>query len=130
MGVLVFFDDYTNTIIVGNTMRPITDRTRVSREMLAYIDDSTAAPVAGLALISTWIGYELAMIGKGFDGVGITYNSYDAWLSSLPFRFYSILAIILVFIVAYTHRHYGPMLHAEYRARTTGRFSATELSRL
>lgn len=121
MGVLVFFDDYTNTIIVGNTMRPITDRTRVSREMLAYIDDSTAAPVAGLALISTWIGYELAMIGKGFDGVGITYNSYDAWLSSLPFRFYSILAIILVFIVAYTHRHYGPMLHAEYRARTTGK---------
>ncbi len=61
------------------------------------------------------------MIGKGFDGVGITYNSYDAWLSSLPFRFYSILAIILVFIVAYTHRHYGPMLHAEYRARTTGK---------
>jgi len=121
MGVLVFFDDYTNTIIVGNTMRPVTDRTRVSREMLAYIDDSTAAPVAGLALISTWIGYELAMIGRGFDAFNISYNSYDAWLSSIPFRFYSILAIILVFIVAYTHRHYGPMLHAEYRARTTGK---------
>jgi len=121
MGVLVFFDDYTNTIIVGNTMRPITDRTRVSREMLAYIDDSTAAPVAGLALISTWIGYELAMIGKGFDGAKVAYNSYDAWLSSVPFRFYSILAIILVFIVAYTHRHYGPMLKAEMRARTEGK---------
>ncbi|ASJ00271.1 Na+/H+ antiporter NhaC family protein [Thermococcus gorgonarius] len=121
MGILVFFDDYTNTIIVGNTMRPITDRTRVSREMLAYIDDSTAAPVAGLAFISTWIGYELAMIGRGFDGAKVTYNSYDAWLSSVPFRFYSILAIILVFIVAYTHRHYGPMLKAEYRARTTGK---------
>ncbi|ASJ08036.1 sodium:proton antiporter [Thermococcus siculi] len=121
MGVLVFFDDYTNTIIVGNTMRPITDKTRVSREMLAYIDDSTAAPVAGLALISTWIGYELAMIGSGFENFGITYNSYDAWLSSLPFRFYSILAIILVFIVAYTHRHYGAMLKAEMRARTEGK---------
>ncbi|NJE29979.1 Na+/H+ antiporter NhaC family protein [Thermococcus sp. 18S1] len=121
MGVLVFFDDYTNTIIVGNTMRPITDRTRVSREMLAYIDDSTAAPVAGLALISTWIGYELAMIGSGFENFGITYNSYDAWLSSVPFRFYSILAIILVLIVAYTHRHYGTMLKAEMRARTEGK---------
>ncbi len=121
LGVLVFFDDYTNTIVVGNTMRPITDRTRVSREMLAYIDDSTAAPVAGLAFISTWIGYELAMIGRGFTSAKVDYGTYDAWLSSLPYRFYSILAIILVFIVAYTHRHYGPMLKAEYRARTTGK---------
>ncbi|ACJ17007.1 NhaC-type sodium/hydrogen antiporter [Thermococcus onnurineus NA1] len=121
LGILVFFDDYTNTIVVGNTMRPITDRMRVSREMLAYIDDSTAAPVAGLALVSTWIGYELLMIGKGFDNANIVYGTYDAWLSSVPYRFYSILAIILVFIVAYTHRHYGPMLKAEYRARTEGK---------
>jgi len=121
LGILVFFDDYTNTIIVGNTMRPITDRARVSREMLAYIDDSTAAPVAGLAIVSTWIGYEIGLIGESFDELGITLGSYAAWLSSVPYRFYSILAIILVFIVAYTHRHYGPMLHAEYRARTTGK---------
>ncbi|NJE85323.1 Na+/H+ antiporter NhaC family protein [Thermococcus sp. CX2] len=121
LGVLVFFDDYTNTIVVGNTMRPITDRMRVSREMLAYIDDSTAAPVAGLALVSTWIGYELLMIGRGFDSANVVYGTYDAWLSSVPYRFYSILAIILVFIVAYTHRHYGPMLKAEYRARTEGK---------
>lgn len=121
LGVLVFFDDYTNTIVVGNTMRPITDRMRISREMLAYIDDSTAAPVAGLALVSTWIGYELLMIGKGFDSANIVYGTYDAWLSSVPYRFYSILAILLVFIVAYTHRHYGPMLKAEYRARTKGK---------
>lgn len=121
LGVLVFFDDYTNTIVVGNTMRPITDRTRVSREMLAYIDDSTAAPVSGLALISTWIGYELAMIGNGFSSADVTYGTYDAWLSSVPYRFYSILAILLVFIVAYTHRHYGAMLKAEMRARTEGK---------
>lgn len=121
LGVLVFFDDYTNTIIVGNTMRPITDRTRVSREMLAYIDDSTAAPVAGLALVSTWIGYEIGLIGDAFKGLNVDYGAYAAWLSSVPYRFYSIFAIILVFIVAYTHRHYGPMLHAEYRTRTTGK---------
>ncbi|MDV3103228.1 Na+/H+ antiporter NhaC family protein [Thermococcus waiotapuensis] len=121
MGVLVFFDDYTNTIIVGNTMRPITDRTRVSREMLAYIDDSTAAPVAGIALVSTWIGYEIGLIGKAFQGLKVDYGAYVAWLHSVPYTFYSILAIILVFIVAYTHRHFGAMLHAEYRARTTGK---------
>ena len=121
LGVLVFFDDYTNTIIVGNTMRPITDRTRVSREMLAYIDDSTAAPVAGIALVSTWIGYELGLIKEAFVDLGVSTGEYYAWLHSVPYRFYSILAIILVFIVAYTHRHYGPMLKAEYRARTTGK---------
>ncbi|WP_048165879.1 Na+/H+ antiporter NhaC family protein [Palaeococcus pacificus] len=121
LGVLVFFDDYTNTIIVGNTMRPITDRTRVSREMLAYIDDSTAAPVAGLALVSTWIGYEIGLIGDSFKDLGVNYGAYAAWMSSVPYRFYSILAIILVFIIAYTQRHYGAMLHAEYRTRTEGK---------
>ncbi len=121
LGVLVFFDDYTNTIIVGNTMRPITDSARVSREMLAYIDDSTAAPVAGIALVSTWIGYELGLIKETFVDLGISTGEYYAWLHSVPYRFYSIFAIILVLLVAYTHRHYGPMLHAEVRARTTGK---------
>lgn len=121
LGVLIFFDDYTNTIIVGNTMRPITDKTRVSREMLAYIDDSTAAPVAGLALVSTWIGFEVGLIGESFQDLGVTLGPYAAWVSSVPYRFYSIFAIILVFLVAFTHRHYGPMLHAESRARTEGK---------
>ena len=121
LGVLIFFDDYTNTIIVGNTMRPITDRTRVSREMLAYIDDSTAAPVAGLAIVSTWIGYEVGLIGDAFKGLNVSYGAYVAWMHSVPFRFYSILAILLVLIVAATHRHYGPMLKAEMRARTEGK---------
>ncbi|WP_297509094.1 Na+/H+ antiporter NhaC family protein [Thermococcus sp.] len=125
LGILVFFDDYTNTIIVGNTMRPITDRMRVSREMLAYIDDSTAAPVAGLALVSTWIGYEVGLIGKAFDKLSVdlsaTNGAYWVWLHSVPYRFYSIFAILLVLIVALSHRHFGAMLHAEYRARTTGK---------
>ena len=121
LGVLIFFDDYTNTIIVGNTMRPITDRMRVSREMLAYIDDSTAAPVAGLAIVSTWIGYEVGLIGDAFKDLNVDYGAYVAWLHSVPFRFYSILAIILVFLVAFFHRHYGPMLKAEMRARTEGK---------
>jgi len=120
-GTIIFFDDYTNTIIVGNTMRPITDRARVSREFLAYADDSTAAPVAVLAVVSTWIGYELGLLKDAIASVGENISAYSAWFASWPYRFYPILAIILVYLVAVTHRHYGPMLKAEYRARTEGK---------
>ncbi|HMP32645.1 MAG TPA: hypothetical protein PKD85_23765, partial [Saprospiraceae bacterium] len=54
LGILIFFDDYANTLIVGNTMRPVMDKFRVSREKLAYIVDATAAPVAALAFVTTW----------------------------------------------------------------------------
>lgn len=64
-GLAIFFDDYANTLIVGNTMRPITDRLKISREKLAYIVDSTAAPVAALVPVSTWVGYEIGLIGDG-----------------------------------------------------------------
>ncbi len=132
LGVLIFFDDYTNTIVVGNTARPLTDKTRVSRELLSYIVDSTAAPVAGLALVSTWIGYEVGLIkdsfktlaeeaAKGEIAFAPDISAYAAWLSSVPFRFYSILAIILVLIVVLTRRHFGPMLPAEYRSVSTGK---------
>ena len=120
-GTIIFFDDYCNTTIVGNGMRPITDRTRVSREMLAYLDDSTAAPVAVLAVISTWIGYELGLLKDALTSVGEHVSAYSAWFASWPYRLYPILAIILVYLVAITQRHYGPMLKAEYRARTTGK---------
>ena len=66
-GLAIFFDDYANTLIVGNTMRPITDRLKISREKLAYIVDSTAAPVAALFPISTWVGYEISLIGDGMS---------------------------------------------------------------
>ena len=59
MGIAIFFDDYANTVVVGTTMQPLTDRLRISREKLAYLVDSTAAPIAGIAVISTWIGFEV-----------------------------------------------------------------------
>lgn len=121
LGVIVFVDDYINTVIVGTTMRPITDRLKISREMLAYIADSTAAPVSALLIATTWIGYEVGLIDKAFQDLGIDASAYGAWVSSVPYAFYPILAIILVFLVSLTHRHYGPMLKAEYRARTTGK---------
>ena len=132
LGLAVFFDDYTNAVIVGNASRPLTDRLRVSREFLSYIVDSTAAPVAGLAIVSTWIGYEVSLIDDSFNylkslvsegkialapDVGAMY----AWLMSVPYRYYSILAIILVLLLVITRRHYGPMLKAEHRAVSEGK---------
>ena len=121
MGVLVFFDDYANTLIVGSTMRPITDRLRISREKLAYIVDSTAAPVASIAPISTWIGFEVGLIGAAFAGLGLDYNPFTVFIASIPFRFYPLLALVLGFTIAATGRDFGPMLHAERRAADSGK---------
>ena len=124
MGILVFFDDYANTLIVGSTMRPITDRLRISREKLAYIVDSTAAPVASLIPISTWIGFEVGLIAAAFTQLDLPYNAYVAFVGSIPYRFYPILALVLGFTIAYTRRDFGPMLKAEQRAIKTGELVA------
>ncbi|HPN72105.1 MAG TPA: Na+/H+ antiporter NhaC family protein, partial [Saprospiraceae bacterium] len=71
LGIAIFFDDYANTLIVGNTMRPVTDKFRVSREKLSYIVDATAAPVAAIAFITTWIGAELGYIDDGLQQIGL-----------------------------------------------------------
>ncbi|WP_420457324.1 Na+/H+ antiporter NhaC family protein [Rubrivirga sp.] len=121
LGTAVFFDDYANTLIVGGTMRPITDRLRVSREKLAYIVDSTAAPVACLALTTTWIGYEVGLIGTAIDALpGYDEGAYSVFLNSIPYSFYPILALFFVYLIAGTRRDFGPMLAAERRARQTG----------
>lgn len=124
MGCLVFFDDYANTLIVGPTMRPLTDKMKVSREKLSYIVDSTAAPVAGMAVISTWVGYELGLINDAFTAIGIEASAYEIFLRSIPYRFYDIFAIVMVFLVAYMLRDFGPMYAAEKRARLTGKVLA------
>ncbi len=124
MGCLVFFDDYANTLIVGPTMRPLTDKMKISREKLSYIVDSTAAPVSGLAIISTWVGYEIGLINDAVTGLGIEANPYGIFLKSVPYRFYDILAIVMVFLVAYMMRDFGPMYKAEKRARLTGKLLA------
>ena len=124
LGVAVFFDDYANTLIVGPTMRPLTDEKKISREKLSYIVDSTAAPVTGMALISTWVGYELGLINDALKAIGVDANTYEVFLRSIPFRFYDILAITMVFLIGYMLRDFGPMLGAEKRARKTGKVLA------
>src|SRR6056297_2303052 len=120
MGVLIFFDDYANTLIVGNTMRPITDKLKISREKLSFIVDLTAAAVSSVVPISTWIAFEVGVIKDGFDALGIEANAYGTFVQTIPFRFYSLLALAFALILIYTGKDFGPMLKAEKRARSTG----------
>jgi Na+/H+ antiporter NhaC len=127
MGLMIFFDDYANTLVVGNTARPITDHLNISREKLAYIVDSTAAPVVSIALITTWIGYEVSLIDDALQGIEQLADvpAYAIFLQSIPYSFYPILAIVFVFMVAATGRDMGPMYTAEVRARN-GKVSSEE----
>ncbi len=127
LGVAIFFDDYANTLIVGNTMRSVTDKFRISREKLAYIVDSTAAPVAAIAFITTWIGAELGYIDDGMSiitGMEITTTPYSIFIQSLKYSFYPVLTLIFILLLIRSGKDYGPMYKAEARAHTTGRVSS------
>lgn len=132
-GLAIFFDDYANTLIVGNTMRPITDRLKISREKLAYLVDSTAAPVAALVPVSTWVGYEISLIADGID-IAQAQNPGDAalladltstspfliFIHTIPYLFYPLLALAFVFLTSAMDRDWGPMAAAERRAASGG----------
>ena len=125
-GLAIFFDDYANTLIVGNTMRPITDRLKISREKLAYLVDSTAAPVAAIVPISTWVGYEISLIGQGIEiaaeqnpalaGELLGLNPFTVFVGSIPYLFYPLLALAFVLMTSVMDRDFGPMVDAERRA--------------
>ncbi|WP_430804086.1 MULTISPECIES: Na+/H+ antiporter NhaC family protein [unclassified Campylobacter] len=118
MGIFVFFDDYANALIVGPIMRPITDKFKISREKLAFIIDATAAPIAGIAIISTWVGLEISLIKDGYGLIGIeNINSYGVFIETIPYRFYNIFILFFIVCTAFMQREYGPMLMAERRAR-------------
>jgi Na+/H+ antiporter NhaC len=121
LGLVIFFDDYSNTLVVGNTSRSITDRLRISREKLAYIVDSTAAPIATVALVTTWIGYQVSLIGDATAQLdGLDQSAYSIFLNSILYSFYPFMAIFLMVLVITTGREFGPMRAAEQRARATG----------
>ncbi|MDH3786535.1 MAG: Na+/H+ antiporter NhaC family protein, partial [Acidobacteriota bacterium] len=116
LGLFVFFDDYANSLLVGNTMRPVTDRLRISREKLAFLVDSTAAPVASIFLVSTWIGFEVSLIGDALTTSGSDLDPYVVFLRSLPYNFYPVLALAFGLMLCSTGRDFGPMREAEKRA--------------
>ena len=117
MDLCVFFDDYSNTLVVGNTMRPIADKLKISREKLSYIVDSTSAPVVAIAFVTTWIGAELSYIQDGLDVIGLEENAYFVFINSLKYSFYPILTLGFVLMLIFSQRDYGPMLKAERKAR-------------
>jgi len=128
LGIAIFFDDYANTLIVGNTMRSLSDKFKISREKLAYIVDSTAAPISAIAFITTWIGAELGFIGSGLDQLTdypFGNSPYHVFLQSLKYSFYPIITLIFIYMVIKTGRDFGPMYQAEKRAATTGQVKST-----
>lgn len=117
LGICVFFDDYANSLIVGPIMRPVADKMKISRERLAFIIDATAAPIAGLAIISTWIGLEVSLISEGFQSIGVEASGFGVFLQTIPYRFYNILILAFIVITIITLREFGPMRKAEISAR-------------
>ena len=121
MGIFIFFDDYANTLIVGNTMRPFTDKLKISREKLSYIVDSTAAPVVSIAVISSWVGFQIGLIDQAFKVLNIGSDPYITFIQSIPYATYSVLSIVFIFLLSTTSRDQFTMLKAEKRALTTGK---------
>ncbi len=120
MGVIIFFDDYANTLLVGNMMRPLTDKLRISREKLSYLVDSTAAPVASLAVISTWSIFQMSLLNGPYEQFGVTENPYITFLRSVPYSFYCLLTLVFILMNTISRREFGPMYKAERRTVLTG----------
>ncbi len=119
-GLIIFFDDYANTLVVGNLMRPITDKLKISREKLAFIVDATSAPVASIFIISSWIGYEVGLIQDGLKIIGSDLNAYSVFIESILFRFYPIAMLAFIGFSIYLNKDFGPMLTAERFAIKNG----------
>ena len=127
LGICVFFDDYANSLIVGPIMRPVADKMKISRERLAFIIDATAAPIAGLAIISTWIGLEVSLISEGFETIGVEASGFVVFLQTIPYRFYNILILAFIVITTITLREFGPMRKAEIAARKSKDLAGEEV---
>lgn len=109
LGVLIFVDDYFNCLTVGNVMRPITDKHKVSRAKLAYIVDATAAPICMIAPISSWAAAVTGVV-EGYDG-------FELFIRAIPFNLYSLLTIAMIIFIALTGIEYGPMRKHEENAQ-------------
>ncbi|MBP3438995.1 MAG: Na+/H+ antiporter NhaC family protein [Sutterella sp.] len=112
LGILIFIDDYFNCLTVGTVMRPICDQYKISRAKLAYIIDSTAAPICIIAPVSSWA----AAVGSSLQGSKAFESDMAAFIASIPWNFYALLCILMVFFITMTGYDFGPMRAAEERA--------------
>ncbi|QHE53426.1 Na+/H+ antiporter NhaC family protein [Pontibacillus sp. HMF3514] len=121
LGLIIFIDDYFNSLAVGQVARPLTDRYNVSRAKLAYIIDSTSAPITVVSPISSWGAYIIGLIGTIIATQEITgYGELEAFLRMIPMNFYVFGAIFLVFLMIYRNFDIGAMRKHEEKAQTTG----------
>jgi len=103
-GLIIFFDDYANCLVAGASMRPLTDACVVSREKLAFIVDATAAPIASIVPISSWVGYEIALIQEEMNEILARYpdselanqSAFSVFLSTIKYRYYCIFMLMLI----------------------------------
>ena len=112
LGVLIFIDDYFNCLTVGSVMRPVSDKSKISRAKLAYLIDATAAPVCIIAPVSSWAAAVSSYVEDG--------NGLYLFIRAIPFNFYAILTIVMMIFLALTNMDYGPMAKHERNAREKG----------
>ena len=119
-GLLIFIDDYFNSLAVGTVMRPISDKNGVPRAKLAYILDSTAAPVCIIAPVSSWVITVMSIVkgSEGFSQLGMT--EFEFFIRSIPYNLYALLTIIMVLTIILTSRDFGPMAASNRYHETTG----------
>lgn len=119
-GLVIFIDDYFNSLAVGTVMRPITDKNNVPRAQLAYVLDSTAAPVCILVPISSWVITVMSIVkgSEGFSSLGI--SEFEFFIRSVPFNLYALLTLIMVVTLILTGRNFGPMARSIRYAKETG----------
>lgn len=114
LGTLIFIDDYFNCLTVGTVMRPICDQYQIARAKLAYIIDSTAAPICIIAPVSSWA----AAVGSSLKDNGVFESDMAAFISAIPWNFYALLCLLMVVFIVITGYDFGPMRKAEERARS------------
>ena len=121
LGALIFIDDYFNCLTVGTVMRPICDRYNIARAKLAYIIDSTAAPVCIIAPVSSWA----AAVGSSLQGSTAFESDMAAFIATIPWNFYALLCLLLIVFIVVTDFDFGPMRKSEERAAKGEQFTST-----
>jgi len=127
-GIIIFFDDYANTLVAGASMRSLADACGVSREKLAFIVDATAAPIASIVPISSWVGFEVGLIQEQLATIleqdpnpDIATTGFGVFLETIQYRYYCIFMLFLLPLLVVSGRDMGPMLIAERKTRVYGR---------
>src|SRR5699024_4450714 len=121
LGLIIFFNDYVNSVIVGNASKDISAKHKISREKLSYVLDSTSAPIATIGPVSDWIGFQVSLIAGAFASLSIVgLEPYFAFLQSIPWNFYAILCLLAVPMII-AGKDFGPMAKAEERTQKTGK---------